>query len=255
MSMSKLRDLWEEKKSEFPNWISIFHKTDGNGRWAKLKEKPRAFGHINGANNVEKLTRFYGKELAQIVTEVSYWYKSVWNVLNRPHAENLALQMLLQERQRSLISLADEAWARIVPFGDRELWTPAETETFDHIESETEKQGSGNLSIGIAAGYSQSLFLAKTLWILQWLSTDFLDISPEERIKLAYKQMHKGLRLPDLFILAGDSDGKRTSDGFCGPNTHIYTTSTLWPDVNWELITNAIIEMLEHTKIKNGSVK
>jgi hypothetical protein len=67
--------------------------------------------------------------------------------------------------------------------------------------------------------------------------------------------MHKGLRVPDLFILAGDSDGKRTSDGFCWPNTHIYTTPTLWPDVNWELVTKAIIDMLEHTKIKNGAVK
>lgn len=253
--MSRLRDLWEEKKSEFPNWISIFHKTDGNGRWAKLKEKPRAFGHINGANNVEELTRFYGRELAGIVNEVSYWYKSVWNVLNRPREENLALQMLLRERQKSLISLADDAQARIVPFGDYELWTRAERKTFDHIENQTQKHWSTHLSIGIAAGYSQSLFLAKTLWILQSWNPQFLNLSPEDRIKLAYETMHKGLRLPDLFILAGDSDGKRTSDGFCGPNTHIYATPTLWPDVNWELVTNAIIDMLEHTKIKNGAVK
>ncbi len=255
MSMSRLRDLWEEKKSEFPNWISIFHKTDGNGRWAKLKKKHRAFGHINGANNVEFLTRFYGSQLAGIVNEVSYWYKSVWNVINRPREENLALQMLLGEREKSLISLADEARARIVPFGDRELWTPAEIKTFDSIESKTEKHGISHLSIGIAAWYSQSLFLAKTLWVLQSSDVGFLNLSPEERIKLAYEQMHKGLRLPDLFILAGDTDGKRTSDGFCGPNTHIYTTPTLWPDVNWELVTKAIIDMLEHTKIKNGAVK
>jgi hypothetical protein len=84
-------------------------------------------------------------------------------VLNRPKAENLALQMLLRERQRSLISLADDARARIVPFGDCDLWTSDEIKTFNRIESETKKHGNSKLSIGIAAGYSQSLFLAKTL--------------------------------------------------------------------------------------------
>ncbi len=255
MSIAELRGLWEQKKDNFPQGISIFHKTDGNGRWAKAQSKPRAFGHSRGANNVENVTRFYRGELSDVVREVSFWYKSVWNVQNRPWGENLALQILLKRKQNSLIRLAEEARASIVPFGDREIWTPEEVSTFDHLENKTKHYGRDNLRIGIAAGYSQSLFLAKTLWILQSSRAHFLDISPEERIRLAYEQMHKGLRLPDLFILAGDGDGKRTSDGFCGPNTHIYTTSTLWPDVDWELLTKAIIDMLQHTKIKNGSVK
>jgi hypothetical protein len=50
---------------------------------------------------------------------------------------------------------------------------------------------------------------------LQSSDANFLGLSVEERIKLAHEKMHKGLRVPDLFILAGDSDGKRTSDGFC----------------------------------------
>jgi len=42
--MEKLKS--EIEKNPVPNHVSII--MDGNGRWAKLKNKPRVFGHKNG---------------------------------------------------------------------------------------------------------------------------------------------------------------------------------------------------------------
>ena len=39
-------------KNRVPNHIAII--MDGNGRWAKQKNKPRVFGHKNGVNSVKR---------------------------------------------------------------------------------------------------------------------------------------------------------------------------------------------------------
>ena len=38
-----------------PNHVAII--LDGNGRWAKSKGKPRTYGHMQGAKNVETICR------------------------------------------------------------------------------------------------------------------------------------------------------------------------------------------------------
>ncbi|WP_367274599.1 undecaprenyl diphosphate synthase family protein, partial [uncultured Lutibacter sp.] len=40
-------------KNPVPNHIAVI--MDGNGRWAKLKGKPRVFGHKNGVTSVRQV--------------------------------------------------------------------------------------------------------------------------------------------------------------------------------------------------------
>ena len=42
--------------SKYPNHIAII--MDGNGRWAKLKNKPRLFGHKIGVKRVREVVEF-----------------------------------------------------------------------------------------------------------------------------------------------------------------------------------------------------
>ncbi len=42
--------------SKYPNHIAII--MDGNGRWAKQKNKPRIFGHKAGVGRVQEIVEF-----------------------------------------------------------------------------------------------------------------------------------------------------------------------------------------------------
>lgn len=61
-------------------FLSIFHKTDGNRRLAKILDISEVDGHKLGADNVEKIVRFYRKHLPHIVKHMSFWYMSRDNV-------------------------------------------------------------------------------------------------------------------------------------------------------------------------------
>jgi undecaprenyl diphosphate synthase len=43
----------KEEELIYPNHIAFI--MDGNGRWAKTKQKERSFGHLNGANNLQEI--------------------------------------------------------------------------------------------------------------------------------------------------------------------------------------------------------
>ena len=53
-----------------PNHLAII--LDGNGRWAKKQNKPRTFGHKNGAENVVDIAIHAKKRGVKYLTSVSY---------------------------------------------------------------------------------------------------------------------------------------------------------------------------------------
>lgn len=78
-------------------FLSIFHKTDGNRRLAKLLDISEVEWHKRGADNVVTLVRFYRKHLPHVVRHMSFWYMSRDNVKWRTPAEATALYVF--ERQ------------------------------------------------------------------------------------------------------------------------------------------------------------
>lgn len=246
-------------------FLSIFHKTDGNRRLAKILDISEIEWHKLGADNVETLVRFYRKHLPHIVKHMSFWYMSRDNVKWRKPEEAAALYTLLKDRMWRLIELADESGAAIVPFWEIDV-LPSFVQ--DHLmEIEDRTKWNTECKIWLAAGYSRTPFLVRTileqsesqtnlsrLLGLFWLALKASNRwNVDARIQQALIKMHKWIKMPDLYLLAWDSDWRRSSDGMYDPNsTHFYSTDTLWPKVDWDLMTKAIIEMLTHSKPKIG---
>ena len=75
--------------SRLPNHVAII--MDGNGRWAKLRGKPRTFGHQNGVTSV--------RETAEAAAELGINYLTLYAFStenwSRPKLETEALMTLL----------------------------------------------------------------------------------------------------------------------------------------------------------------
>ncbi len=78
------------KKENSLNHLAII--MDGNGRWAKQKNRPRTFGHKAGAEKIREITKYVSK------TEVNYLTLYAFSTENwqRPKLEVEALMKLLE---------------------------------------------------------------------------------------------------------------------------------------------------------------
>lgn len=85
-----MKDLKSQiSKNKIPNHIAII--MDGNGRWAKLKGKPRVFGHKNGVNSVREVIESCGEIGVKYLTLYAFSTEN-WN---RPSLEVKTLMSLL----------------------------------------------------------------------------------------------------------------------------------------------------------------
>jgi len=251
MPSAQLRDIWESNFGGQSVWIS--HKNDWNRREWKIRWIEVSEAHALGADNVATLCRFYAKELGGIVTQVSFWYMSRNNVVNRSWTERKWLASVLRKRKQLFLDLAQEIWASIVPFGEINLLSPEEQEFFAEIEDNSSQHGL-NFRIWFAVAYSRTPFLLRTIEDLRIAKAGFSSLSIYEQIQHAYRIMHKWLDMPNLYFISWAGDGIRTSDGFYDPDaTHIYSTDVLWPNITWEIVRWAIIDMMIKNKVKLGA--
>ena len=78
-----------ENNGNLPSHIAII--MDGNGRWAKLKNLPRAAGHREGINSVREIVRVCGEIGISYLTLYTFSSEN-WS---RPKTEVSAIMKLL----------------------------------------------------------------------------------------------------------------------------------------------------------------
>ena len=66
---------------------------DGNGRWAKKKNKPRRFGHLQGTRNIKSLIPYFINKKIPYLTLFAFGLDN-WN---RPKSETSYLFFLFQD--------------------------------------------------------------------------------------------------------------------------------------------------------------
>jgi undecaprenyl diphosphate synthase len=62
----KAENITKTDNEKIPTHLGII--MDGNGRWATLKGKPRAFGHSEGSKVVDKIVRYAFSRGVKIIT-------------------------------------------------------------------------------------------------------------------------------------------------------------------------------------------
>ena len=132
-----------------PSHIGII--MDGNGRWAKKRGMPRAFGHSAGAKKFDEIIDFAGNFGIKVVTVYAFSTEN-WN---RPKEEVDALMVLLNDYlENGLKKLAGKD-TRVKIIGERASLPESIRKGIENIEEKT-KDGKSML-VQIALNYGGRL--------------------------------------------------------------------------------------------------
>lgn len=210
------RDLPNLPDSRVPAHVAVI--MDGNGRWAKQRLRPRAFGHQAGVKSARRIVRASHKAGVKALTLFAFSQEN-WQ---RPPTEvSLLMGLFVRTLGREINSLHKNG-VRIRFIGDhgdfpaelRKLMSDAEALTRDNA----------GLQLVIAVGYGGQWDIAQAA---SSLCRDGLPITPaaiESRLLVA------DLPHPDLLIRTGGE--KRLSNFLMWQlaYTELHLVDTLWPD-------------------------
>jgi undecaprenyl diphosphate synthase len=194
---------------------------DGNGRWARGRNRPHSFGHRAGVHAIKRV--MYGcEELGVEVLSVYTFSTENWS---RPRAEVRYLMKLFHEAFRREIDEIHERGIRVVVSGRRAELSPAMHQQIAEAESRTAGNHNGVLNVCLNYGGRAELVDAVRSLIASGASPEQVD----ERA-IAARLYHPELPDPDLIVrTAGES---RISNFLLWQSAYseIHVTDTLWPD-------------------------
>ncbi|MCX7060966.1 MAG: polyprenyl diphosphate synthase [Gammaproteobacteria bacterium] len=191
---------------------------DGNGRWAKQRLRPRAFGHQAGVKSARRIVRAAHNSGVKMLTLFAFSQEN-WQ---RPPIEvSLLMGLFVRTLRRELGSLHRSA-VRIRFIGDHGDFPNDLTALMQDAESLT--RDNAGLQLIIAVGYGGHWDIAQAA---SSLCRDGLPITPqaiEARLAVA------DLPHPDLLIRTGGE--KRLSNFLLWQlaYTELHLVDTLWPD-------------------------
>lgn len=209
----------EDAQSLVPRHVAII--MDGNGRWAKARGRPRAFGHKAGVDAVRRTVRAAGEAGIKVLTLFSFSTEN-WR---RPVEEVDALfDLLRQYVNADLDKLASEG-VRIRMIGRRDGLSKDLMSIIDRAEQRTADNSEFDLVIAFNYGGRDELLRAAQRAAAQ---PGGLDVMSEADFARCLDT--DGLPDPDLVIR---TSGEHRLSNFLlwqGAYSELYFTDVLWPD-------------------------
>ncbi len=228
-----------------PEHIAVI--MDGNRRWAKSKNLPIALGHKQGAETLEKITRYANKIGLKYLTVYAFSTEN-WK---RAEEEVSALMTLFQTYINRYSKIADSENIKITFIGDLDGFTPKMKNGFLDCEERTKNNTGVNLNIAINYGGRDELVKAvrKISNKVKSGEINVEDIDEEMISKNLYTS-----KIPDPDLLIRTSGEMRTSNFL--PWQLVYSeflfVNKNWPDFNEEDFDNAIKEYQKRTRKFGG---
>jgi len=222
-------------KNTVPTHIAII--MDGNGRWAKLKGKPRVFGHKNGVTSV--------REVIEGCTEVGVKYLTMYAFStenwNRPKIEVETLMALLVSSLKKELKTLIKNNIKLNTIGNlNDLPKKAQKELIEVIEK-TKNNNALTLTIALSYG-SRGEIVNVIKNITKKVVNNQLSIEEIDE-KIINNHLYT-FSLPDVDFMIRTSGEKRISNFLLWQIAYaeLYFTNTLWPDFRKENLFNAILE-------------
>ncbi|RLD97116.1 MAG: isoprenyl transferase [Aquificota bacterium] len=218
-----------------PRHVAII--MDGNGRWAKLREKPRVFGHRKGVERAKEASEF----ALEVGIEVLSLYAFSTENWARPKEEVEFLMALLEDYLDKELPTMVEKGIRFHPIG-RIHQLPESTQK-KVLETARATEKNNKLILNLALNYGGQAELVDTI---RSLAQKVLEgsLQPQEiQEKLVEEYLYtQGQPPPDLLI--------RTSGEYRISNfllwqmayTEFYFTPTLWPDFDRAEFLKALLD-------------
>ena len=223
------------KKGIVPRHVAII--MDGNGRWAKLKGKPRIFVHKNGVNSVKQVI----EGSVEIGVEFLTLYAFSTENWNRPKIEVKTLMALLVSSLKKELKTLQKNNIKLNAIGSIEnLPGQAQDELFEVI-NKTKNNTSLTLTLALSYGSREEI-----VNVIKNLSEKVVNNNlciEEINEKIINNHLYT-FSLPDVDLMIRTSGEKRISNFLLWQIAYaeLYFCNTLWPDFKKEDLFKAIID-------------
>jgi len=210
---------------------------DGNGRWARVRGRPRLEGHRASRQSVRETVRTCSDLGIGFLTLYTFSAEN-WR---RPAPEVAALMALIQETLRAEVAELHRKQVRVLHLGARDRLPPSLLGELDRTTELTRDNAGLRLYLAINYGGRQEIAAAAAALareaVAGTLSPD--SITEEEIAKRLYRP-----ELPDPDLLVRTGGDLRTSNYLLWQMayTEIYVTPVLWPDFREVHLLEALLD-------------
>ena len=210
---------------------------DGNGRWARLKNLPRAAGHKEGINSVREIVRVCGEIGVSHLTLYTFSSEN-WS---RPKTEVSAIMKLLLSTIKKEIRNLDDNNVKLSTIGNLEE-LPRETQKniLDGVEKTKSNTGL-NLILALSYGSRQELIRAIKRTFIRVKESN-LEIDNIDETLLTSELYTADIPDPDLIIRTG---GEYRLSNFLlwqSAYSELLISETFWPDFRESDLLNSIVD-------------
>lgn len=230
-------DLATLDLGRIPKHIAVI--MDGNGRWAELHGKNRAFGHKAGIKAVRALIRTSNDIGVRYLTIYSFSTEN-WA---RPATEVKTLMSLFAKTLSTELEALHDEQVRIKTIGDLSLLPKTTKEVFEQAIERTKDNAGMTLVIAVNYGSQDEIVGAAKKLVHAALAG---EITREHINKLTTKEFSDLLyttQIPDPDLLIRTSGEYRLSNFllFQIAYSELYITQTLWPDFDHHELLRAVL--------------
>lgn len=229
-----------------PRHIAVI--MDGNGRWAKMRGKPRIFGHKAGAESVRSILDTCARLKIEAVTLYAFSTEN-WK---RPKTEVSGLMSMLKRYIRSEMSEVKANNIRFQAIGHIEGLSDSVQKEIAWAMNHTAENTGTVLSVALNyGGRAEILEACKKAATAVAAAGASPDILREEHIE----QNLYTHGLPDVDLLIRTSGEMRISNFLLWQLAYseIYVTPTLFPDFRRQHIFEAIVEYQKRDRRFGGT--
>ena len=220
---------------DIPRHVAII--MDGNGRWAKLRGRPREFGHKAGMDAVRAAVEAAGDAGVEVLTLFAFSQEN-WH---RPAGEVGALMALLELYVRRERRELKERGVEVHAIGCLERLSPRTRAAIESIVEHT--RGGTRLKLNLAISYGSRREIADAA---RRLAERVLEgtLVPGEIDEDALEAELYTAGDPDPDLLIRTSGELRVSNFMLWQlaYTELYVTPVLWPDFTREHLFAAILD-------------
>ncbi len=224
----------ENKILKVPHHLAVI--MDGNGRWAKKRNKNRVFGHSKGINAVRKIV----EESVRLKIKYLTLYAFSAENWNRPEEEISILMQLLLKSLKNEFKKFVKNKIKLNVVGNISLLPKSVKEELSYVLKETSKNK--QLVLTLALSYSGREEIQNALKKICAKVKN--NIIPIEKIDQSTINEHLYTEnLPDVDLLIRTSGEKRISNFLLWQIAYaeLYFSEVFWPDFNEKNLHEAIL--------------
>ncbi|GAB5551927.1 MAG: isoprenyl transferase [Saprospiraceae bacterium] len=216
---------WSEKidKNKLPQHIAVI--MDGNGRWAKQRNRARVFGHKNGVKSVREVT----EAAAEIGIAYLTLYAFSTENWKRPKLEVDALMRLLVETLSKEVKTLNKNDIRLQAIGDLDRLPKSTHKAL--LKGIEDTKNNQRMVLTLALNYSAKWELTQAMQSIGQL-VEAGDLKAEAITESLIGQHLSTKNLPDPELLIRTSGESRLSNFMLWQLAYaeLYFTDVFWPD-------------------------